>query len=117
MSKIYTETHTEKFMCECMGKPCDYYEECQYPPVYCDSHYENEMEVKEFIKGMKTSGTISFKNHCRRDDKIIQTKWNEKMLKEYVSMVKEKFPNLQCNFDDLKAELQELGIWEELEVV
>lgn len=112
MSKIYTD----KWICECMGKPCDYYEECQYPLVYCNSHCENGMEVREFIKGMKSSGTVSFKNHCRRDDKIIQTKWNEKMLKEYVAMVKEKFPELECSLDNLKAELQELKIWEELEV-
>lgn len=112
MSKVYTD----KWMCECMGKPCDYYEECQYPPVYCNSHYENNMEVKEFIKGRRDSGSISFKYYCRRDDEIVKTAWDEKMLKEYVAMVKEKFPELECDFDTLKAELQELGIWTESEV-
>lgn len=105
---------TSRWMCECMGKPCDYYEECQYPPVYCNSHYENEIEVKEFIKGMNSNGGIvTFKNYCRRDDEIIKTTWNDKVLKEYVAMVKEKFPELQCDYDDLKSELVDMGIWEE----
>lgn len=114
MSKIYTETHKEKFICECMGKPCDYYDKCEYPPIYCDSHSENGMEVREYIKGMRDSGGIvTFKNYCRRDDEIIKMKWNEQSLRGYMSAVVEKFPDLQCNFDVLKAELQDLGIWEE----
>lgn len=114
MSKIYTETHTEKFMCECMGKPCDYYDKCEYPPVYCDSHYEGIIEVKEFIKGMRNSGMFSFKSLCRRDDEALKTTWNEWKLKEFVAMSNENFPELHlCDYETLKAELQELGIWED----
>lgn len=114
MSKIYTKTYTEQFMCECVGKPCDYYDKCEYPPVYCDSHYESGIEVKEYIKGRRDNGGIlTFKHYCKRDDEIIKMKWNEKSLRGYMSAVVEKFPDFQCNFDDLKAELQELGIWED----
>lgn len=110
MSKIYTD----KWICECIGKPCDYYEECSYPPVYCNSHYENGVEIKEFIKGMRSScGAVTFKHHCRRDDEIVKRKWNEKMLIDYVAMVKEKFSELECDFDILKSELKEMGLWEE----
>lgn len=113
MSKIYTD----KWMCECMGKPCDYFEQCSYPPVYCDSHYKDGIEVREHIKGMRDSGGIvTFKNNCRRDDEIFKISWNEKMLKDYVSMVKEKFPELQCDFDELKLELCDFGVWENREV-
>lgn len=114
MSKIYTEIR--RFMCECCGKPCDYYEECEYPPVYCNSRIgESGIEIKQFIKGRRDCGAVSFKSFCRRDDEIIKKAWNEKMLKEYVAMVKEKFPELQCDYDDLKLELMDMGIWEESE--
>ena len=113
MSKIYTETHTEKFMCECMGKPCDYYEECQYPPVYCNSHFERGIEVKEFIKGRRDS-VFSFKSLCKRDDEMLKTIWNEQKLRKIVAMYDEKFPELHlCDYETLKEELKELGIWEE----
>ncbi len=113
MSKIYTETHIEKFKCECMGKPCDYYEECQYPPVYCDSHYENGMEVKEFIKGMRNI-VFSFKSLCRRDDEMLKTKWNERKLRELVAIYDKKFPELHlCDYETQKKELIDFGIWED----
>lgn len=113
MSKIYTETHTEQYMCECMGKPCDYYDKCKYPPVYCDSHFENGMEVKEFIKGRK-SPVFSFKSLCRRDDGRLKTTWNKQKLRELVAVYDEKFPELHlCDYETLKAELQELEIWED----
>lgn len=114
MSRIYTQTCANQFICECMGKPCDYYDKCEYPAVYCDSHYENEIEVKEFIKGMRSSGMFSFKTLCRRDDEALKTTWNEWKLKEFVAMSDEKFPGLHlCDYETLKAELQWIGIRKE----
>lgn len=114
MSKIYTETHIKQYMCECMGKPCDHYDKCEYPPVYCDSRREKGIEIREYIKGRRDNGGIvTFKHYCRRDDEIIKMKWNEKSLRGWMSAVVEKFPDLQCNFYDLKEELRDLGIWED----
>lgn len=114
MSKIFTETHTERYMCECMGKPCDYYDKCEYPTIYYDSRFENGIEVKKFIKGKNDSGgVVTFKHFCMRDDILLQRTWDEKRLNGFIEMVKKEFHKLECNFDDLKSELQELGLWEE----
>lgn len=114
MSKIYTEIR--RFMCECCGKPCDYYEECQYPPVYCNSRIgENGIEIKQFIKGRRDCGAVSFKSFCRRDDEIIKTKWNDERLTKFVAMMHECLPELQCDYDYLKTELKELELWEDTE--
>lgn len=113
MSKIYTETHTEQYMCECMGKPCDYYDKCEYPPIYCDSHCEKGIEVREYIKGRRDS-VFSFKSLCRRDDEALKMTWNERKLKEFVDASDRLSPEIQiCDYDSLKEELKELGIWEE----
>lgn len=115
MSKIYTETHIkqDQYMCECMDEPCDYYDKCKHPLFHCGRHFENGTEVREFIKGMRDS-IFSFKSLCRRDDEMLKTTWNERKLREFVAMSDEKFPELHLrDYETLKADLQELGIWED----
>ncbi len=45
---------------------------------------------------------------------MLKTTWNGRKLREFVAMSDEKFPELHlCDYETLKAELQELGLWEE----
>lgn len=118
MAKIYEETNTSRFSVECMGKPCDYYSECRYPPVYCNSHYSfvgtDMIEVKEFVKGRKSMPTeFSFYSMCRRDDEFSKIIWNRKMLKNFVKRSSRKCTDIIFDFDTLKNELSRMGLWYE----
>lgn len=115
MNKIYKEAG-RRYMVECMGKPCDYYDKCLHNPVYCGTHQDTlgngiRIDVDEFVKGLITGDfRVTFMRDCRRDDWTLNTQWNDKILQEFTSEIKQKFPEARCDYDALKAELQELGI-------
>ena len=118
MSKIYEETTTEKFSVECMGKPCDYYSECRYPPIYCNSHnaiIDGELiEVREFIKGRKgMEESFSFFSMCRRDEAFTKILWNRNILKDFIRQSSKKCKDIVFDFDILKKELLSMNLWEE----
>lgn len=116
MSKIYEET--SRFLVECMGKPCDYYSECRYPPVYCNSHYcfdgTDMIEVKEFIKGRKSTPTeFSFYSMCRRDDDILSKKWNNRKLETFIKLLEKTCADVAFDFGSMRDELVSMELWEE----
>lgn len=116
MPKIYEETTTSRFYVECMYRMCDYYSECRYPPIYCDSHISNidgkYMEIKEFVKGRKsTPGEFSFYSMCRRDD--FKEKFNKEKLNEFIKLSSEYLNDTKFDYEKLREELKQMNLWEE----
>lgn len=118
MAKIYEKTKTSRFAVECMGGLCNYYTECRYPPIYCNSHnaiIDGELiEVREYIKGRKSvKESFSFFSMCRRDEAFAKILWNRKILNNFIKQSSKKCIDMAFDFDVLKNELLHMGLWEE----
>lgn len=109
IGKIYTE----KFACRCGCSPCDHFESCKHPRIWYATKLENGIKVREYCREFDFSGGVTFKNYCKRNDKELNMKWNDGSLKEWISSLCEKYPDSKCDFEKLKTELKELGLWEE----
>ena len=107
------KVYTDRWACECVGKPCDYFRECRCPKSCYRRRFENGMEIREYARGFDCGNIYTFKTLCRRDDEPFKRNWNKDALEKWIEEKKAENKELQCDFDALKAELQEFELWEE----